>query len=293
MPLSYSVIQMHIERIHRAIRFIEDHLTEPITLSDVADVACYSLYHFCRTFNSVAHHSPYDYLIRRRLSEAARRLVEHDSRIIDVAFDYQFNNPETFSRAFKKMFSMQPVQFRSLGTLDRRYSLEALTLRDLEFLDNADSLIPIQKKLGNITVAGLMGRVEQDPVFISRLWSDLETTMRNAGSSFDSSGYTGVVSFPLGWAQNPIYYLAGVQLKGSDRPVSVFATKDLVANTYALFKFSVKVDDFGLMLKYIFQTWLPKSGIRMVVPFVVIAYGGKPTVRNGSKIEQKVFIPLK
>ena len=93
--------------VYRAIQFIEKNLKADIAVADMAEAASFSLYHFCRVFSQVVQHSPYDYLMRRRLSEAARELVETDKKITDIGFDHQFNSPETFSRAFKRMFDMQ------------------------------------------------------------------------------------------------------------------------------------------------------------------------------------------
>jgi AraC family transcriptional regulator len=56
-----------------ALDDIEQHLTAEIQVADIAAAVSYSLYHFCRIFGQVVHHNPYDYLMRRRLSEAARR----------------------------------------------------------------------------------------------------------------------------------------------------------------------------------------------------------------------------
>lgn len=81
---------LNLPAIVRAIDVMEDHLREPITLAEVAEAISYSLYHFCRTFARATHHTPYDYLIRRRLSEAARALLRTDQRIGEVAADYQF-----------------------------------------------------------------------------------------------------------------------------------------------------------------------------------------------------------
>ena len=90
-----------------AIDFVEENLGEDITIADVAEATGYSLYHFCRVFTQATHHPPYDYLIRRRLSQAAQDLLASERRIIDVALDYQFSTPETFSRAFKRLFGIQ------------------------------------------------------------------------------------------------------------------------------------------------------------------------------------------
>jgi AraC family transcriptional regulator len=48
----------NLTRMYQAVQFIEQHLREPITVQNVADAVDYSLYHFCRTFNSVIGHSP-------------------------------------------------------------------------------------------------------------------------------------------------------------------------------------------------------------------------------------------
>ena len=117
----------HLAAACAAIDFIEDNLKESITVADMAEAASYSLYHFCRTFASVTHHTPYDYLMRRRLSESARELAESERRIIDIALDFGFNNPETYSRAFKRMFGLQPTECRKQGGIERRLLMSRLT----------------------------------------------------------------------------------------------------------------------------------------------------------------------
>jgi AraC family transcriptional regulator len=85
---------LNLEPMVTAVTFIEDCLQENIKVADMADAVNFSLFHFCRTFNKIVHHTPYDYLIRRRLSESARLLLETDQRITDIAFTFQFNSPE-------------------------------------------------------------------------------------------------------------------------------------------------------------------------------------------------------
>ena len=69
----------NVETIFEAIEFIEANLKEAIAVADIADAVGYSLYHFCRVFNRAIKHSPYDYLMRRRLSESAQELIETDN----------------------------------------------------------------------------------------------------------------------------------------------------------------------------------------------------------------------
>ena len=101
--------------ICRALEFVEENLKDEISVGDMASAVGYSLYHFCRTFNEATHQTPYSYLMRRRLTEAARVLLSTDDKIIDVALDYQFGNPETFSRPSSGCSARNPASSGSRG----------------------------------------------------------------------------------------------------------------------------------------------------------------------------------
>lgn len=111
----------------RSIDCIERRLRGPFRVADAADAAGYSLFHFSRVFSQSVRQSPYEYLMRRRLSQAALDLLESGRRVLDVALDFQFDTPEGFSRAFKRMFGQQPQQFRKQNRLDPRLLMPRLT----------------------------------------------------------------------------------------------------------------------------------------------------------------------
>ena len=161
--------------IYTALEFIEGHLRKDVTVADIAAAAGYSLYHFIRTFNQAVHHTPYNYLIRRRLSEASRELIISQRHILDIAFDYQFNNPETFSRAFKRMFGMQPSQWRSRGFTPYRSLLPALSLDYLAHINQRGISHP---KIVEIKTTHLIGLMSQGQENVSRLWQDLKQILR-------------------------------------------------------------------------------------------------------------------
>ena len=78
--------------IAQALDFVELNLKEPIAVADMAGAVGYSLYHFCRTFNQATHHTPYDYLMRRRLAESAQTLLQTDEKINGNAL-FVLNDP--------------------------------------------------------------------------------------------------------------------------------------------------------------------------------------------------------
>ena len=95
--------------------FIEKHLSEPITLRNIAEEAAYSPWHAERIFKEMTGKTPFDYIRELRLSHAANDLEKGNTRIVDVAFDYVFESHEGFTRAFSKQFGMTP-RFYSKNT---------------------------------------------------------------------------------------------------------------------------------------------------------------------------------
>ncbi len=104
----------HREAVQRMLRYIDDHLSEKISLHQLAQAAWYSPWHSARLFKEATGMAPFSYLRQRRLSEAARRLYQHDRKIVDVAFDFVFDSHEGFTRAFSRQFGMNPQEFRRI-----------------------------------------------------------------------------------------------------------------------------------------------------------------------------------
>jgi AraC-like DNA-binding protein len=84
----------HKEAVQRMLEFIDEHLSIPITLHQLAQVAQYSPWHSARMFKEATGMAPFTYLRHRRLSEAARRLEKPEQKVVDVAFDSQTEREE-------------------------------------------------------------------------------------------------------------------------------------------------------------------------------------------------------
>ena len=91
--------------------FIERHISEPITLHELAGEAGYSPWHSARIFREMTGKAPFEYIRELRLSRAAVRLRDGDERVIDVALDFVFESHEGFTRAFSKQFGMSPRDY--------------------------------------------------------------------------------------------------------------------------------------------------------------------------------------
>ncbi len=125
-----------LERVFAAIEYIESQLAEELQLDAIAFRSTYSRFHFQRLFHACVGFPVFDYIRRRRLSEAARRLLETESRretkIIDVAFASGFASHAAFTRSFRDHFGVSPDAFRRHGGAAGYAMLPACTYEQLQ-----------------------------------------------------------------------------------------------------------------------------------------------------------------
>lgn len=103
---------------------METHLNESITLHDLSQISHYSPFYCARIFKEVVGIPPFEYLRKRRLSEAAKQLLTLHPPIIDVAFDFVFDSHEGFTRAFAREFGVLPKDYQKHPTSLRLFSAQ-------------------------------------------------------------------------------------------------------------------------------------------------------------------------
>ena len=92
-------------RINRVMDYIETHLDETLTLECLADIACFSRFHFHRIFLSLTNENLAAYIQRIRLEKAATLLTSNPAySITDIAFSCGFASSASFANAFKRHF---------------------------------------------------------------------------------------------------------------------------------------------------------------------------------------------
>ncbi len=101
-----------IRTINNAIGYMEDHLTDEITLADIAKHVNLSVFHFQRAFSLLTGMSPAEYLRKRRLSQAGADLMGGNEKVIDAAMKYCYESPESFTKAFTRFHGVSPMQVK-------------------------------------------------------------------------------------------------------------------------------------------------------------------------------------
>lgn len=111
--------------IDKAIRFIQNNPKDNLSLQSIADNAGFSLTYFNAIFRQHTGYSPVEYSRIYKLTRSALELRRTQKTVLDIALDFGYANPESFTRAFKSFYSITPSEYRE------KYSGEAVTWHDL------------------------------------------------------------------------------------------------------------------------------------------------------------------
>ncbi|RII32947.1 AraC family transcriptional regulator [Clostridium chromiireducens] len=99
-----------------AIDYMESHLLEKVNYEDVAKEVYMSCYNFHRIFSLMAGMTANEYIRNRRLSLAGQELQLTDSKIIEVAYKFGYETPESFAKAFSRFHGVSPKLAKRKGT---------------------------------------------------------------------------------------------------------------------------------------------------------------------------------
>lgn len=109
-----SFKRKNLHAIRDAVDYINLHLAEPMTLSDIAKAVHISPSHLSSLFKDFFQVSLWNYIIAKRIDRAISMLLDKDNQanILDIALECGFNNATNFNRAFRKHTGLTPSEYR-------------------------------------------------------------------------------------------------------------------------------------------------------------------------------------
>jgi len=99
--------------VRRALAYMQQHFTEKLTLSEVADACYVSQWHLSKLLNRYAGKSFNDILNSLRVEDAKRLLADPSLRIGDIGEMVGYADPAHFAKVFKKLTDMSANEYRS------------------------------------------------------------------------------------------------------------------------------------------------------------------------------------
>lgn len=251
----------YIAALEQAIVYIESHLGDNITVEDVARAVGYSYYHLTRQFSALLGESVGGYIKKRRLADAAKKLIYTDARIIDIAVENGFESSEAFSRAFKAVYRLSPSAYRS-NRLDTFIAAkDALKPGLLQHYIKNISVHPTIVELPEIKAAGLRGQTTLRDNVVPQLWQRFHQRLDEIPNKAPSGRGFGICEAcednTLYTMNNDVLFteVAAAEVDSFDGLPDAFVKKILGGGRYAVFTHTGSLANLQKTFQYIWGTW--------------------------------------
>jgi len=297
MPTNETTIIDHRRRIKRVMLHVDRHLDRPCRLAEMANVACYSPFHFSRAFEQAMGETPHQYVFRKRMERAGFLLCLESRRVIDIALEVGYETPSAFSKAFSAFAGMSPRRFRD--TTSRTWLVK--TNRPFHPAAGGQNrsmgnLSPRIKTLPTLTVVYRENRGIVNGSFLETgraSFQRLTLLLAEHDLAASARAYVGIYPyrfFSLVDGQAVSYTGAVID---SDRAGSEnMPTLKLPAGRYAIFTHHGPYEFLMQTWNLAYMGWLPCSGamLRDAPPFEV--YAGDASSTDSPASRAWVMIPI-
>lgn len=106
---------MNKDVLYEILSYIDNHICEKVSLSELADMAGYSPFYFSKLFTETMGMPVTGYIRIRKLQYAVCSLLE-GKKVLDVSLMYAFESHEGFTRSFSQLFGSSPSTVRKYLT---------------------------------------------------------------------------------------------------------------------------------------------------------------------------------
>ncbi|WP_072744911.1 AraC family transcriptional regulator [Sporanaerobacter acetigenes] len=281
-----------VEGIGRAIDYIEDNITEEISIEDIAEKAFISPFYFQKGFAMLCGFTVGEYIKQRRLTLAGSELISTDKKIMDIAVKYGYTSADSFTKAFTRFHGVTPTAVRKDGAMVKsfaplkiKFSLEGGYIMDYKIVEK-----------DSFTIMGVsrMFKYDDATMKIPQFWTDHYQT----GKGKFVCGMYGICIAESAMDSDEFEYLIADDYNPSLEIPDGFVTKVIPKHIWAIFAckgaMPKSLQDVN---KKIFSEWLPNcKDYEIAAGYNVEMYTNIADYPQGNQDENyysEIWIPVK
>lgn len=280
-----------VDCISEAVEYIETHLNEDLSIDMIAKHVSLSPFYFQKGFSMLCGFTVGEYIRFRRLSLAASELVSTEKKIIDIALDYGYDSPDSFTKAFTRFHGITPTSVRKdRGTIR---SFAPLKLKII--LEGGNTMEYKIVKKEALTVVGVSRKFkyENANINVPKFWNEHfqsgggKNVCGMYGINIDESMGNDEFEYVIADNYNPILEIP----EGCE-------TRVIPAFTWAVFPCRGKMPEAIQKVEAgIFSEWLPScKDYQFAAGYNIEMYDDPHKYKNGTQDENyysEVWIPIK
>lgn len=243
------------ESILKVLHYINQNLTDELSLETLAQVANYSTLHFRKIFTEAMFESPKQYIIRLRIEKAAHYLrAFRDMPVSEIAQISGFSSPSVFSRAFRDYFNVTAEELREMSCddmymisksfqktgktsnpEDTQYWIDRICTSKERVNDIIFSVPPVIKHNNSVQIASIQTTIFKRENITQAFKDIIKWAIPRDLISPDTKFFGVWLDMPFYTAPDKCRYLAGISVKADSRATKGVDIITLPERKYAEF----------------------------------------------------------
>jgi AraC family transcriptional regulator len=279
--------------------YIEEHITEKLTLEGIAASVNISMYHLHRLIKTVSGHSLGEYVRARKLARSLEQLIYTKWKIIDVSNYYGFEHEQTYIRAFRKTFGITPAKYRKSANYNVKIT-EKMSASMISLLKSGYIYQPFYVQKAPIKLIGRRSLITYED-------NEQYNEANIRGNDFYLNEYDKIInrvhpSVYIGLTREQDHmcssYLPSAQVFSLEQAAEGWDWDELPAHQYAVFRYVgdfhpsiITIDHLDEIWTFIDDYWQHYSGYIKAEAFYFEWIDGNIATEN--YCEMDIYIPVK
>lgn len=280
-----------MEAIGKAIQYIEEHITEELSVEEIARNVNISTFYFQKGFSMLCGFTVAEYIRNRRLALAGNDLAIGNEKVIDIALKYGYDSPDSFTKAFVRFHGVTPSQVRKGKTMLKLFaplkikiSLEGGYLMEYKIVKKEEFTV-----IANAKIFSYEGAMEKVPKFWQEHYKE--------GKGKTITGMYGI-NFDKEMKQDSFEYMIADPYNPVNEVPEGFVTRTIPSFTWAVFPckgpMPTALQDVN---KKIFSEWLPALKEYEFAAGYCVEYYDDPTKYDKGTMDEnyycEIWIPVR
>ncbi len=281
-----SNISFYSARVNAVIDYIDNHLDGKIEIKTLAEISCFSPFHFHRISRALLGEPIGKYISRMRLETAAKMLRYSKLPIEDIAFNVGFETPSSLSKAFKAHFGISPNGYRK----DKSFTIKTMNIMKITLNIKPPKIENVEDKTClYLRLQGAYQTLDYATAW-KTLWEQVKTQklftkgIQHFGLPYDDPNVTD---------EDKIRYDACLIIHKNAKPNRDVGVKTLNSGKFAVFLYQGSYKFFADVYNYIFNDWLLNTDYELRDEPVRERYISHPDRVAEEKLKTEFYIPIK